>query len=155
MDTTTSSKRLRTGAGLVSALSLLPHIFCCLLPTVAALLALGSTVGLGTALMGNPLYRFVDAWHPWLLALAVFSVALAALSNFIAWRVDCHTPTTLNHHHGCDHGACAPKKRTSLKLLYISMALLAIDVAWYAAETHLLHLHNHGHEAEEHHDHAH
>lgn len=150
MDTT--AKQLRTGAGLISALSLLPHVLCCFLPTAAALVALGSTVGLGTALMGNPLYRFVDAWHPWLLAIAVASVVIAAISNFIAWRIDCHTPTTLNAHHGCAHGTCAPKKRTSLKLLYLSLALLAVDLAWFFTETHLLNLHNHGHQQEHAHE---
>jgi hypothetical protein len=140
-----TAKRMRTTTGWLTTLSLLPHIFCCFIPTAAAIMALGSTVGLGASLAGNPFYQFVDAWHPYLLMLAVGSVAIAVISNLVAWRIDCHTPTTLNHNHGCEHGDCTPKKRTSLKLLYISLALLVLDVAWFLTESKVLHLHNHGH----------
>lgn len=128
---------LRRSAFWVTALSILPHIFCCMLPAVAALISLGTTVGLGTALAASPLYAFVDAWHAQLLALAFASVLFSGTANYIAYRMDCHT------HGSCTHGSCTPRKRASLKLFWASLFLLALDVMWYTAEVGLLHLHQH------------
>lgn len=137
-----SSSKLRTGAGVVSVLSLIPHVFCCFLPTVAAIMALGSTVGLAAAMADNPLYRFVDQYHAWLLGVAIASVVVSGVVNFVAWRIDCHEASALDDE-GCHHGSCEPKKRTSLKIFYLSLALLAVDVAWFTFEAkHGLHDHS-------------
>ena len=87
-------QKLRHSAFTVSVLSLLPHIFCCLLPTAAALVTLGTTAGLGAALSSNSLYRLVDAYHIYFLGLAVCTVILSGIINFVAWRIDCHNHST-------------------------------------------------------------
>ncbi|PIZ30432.1 MAG: hypothetical protein COY40_04645 [Alphaproteobacteria bacterium CG_4_10_14_0_8_um_filter_53_9] len=130
---TLSSSDVRRGAGLLTILSLIPHIFCCFLPGVAALMALGSTLGLAATLADNPFYTFVDTYHLWFLTIAIGSVMVSAVANFIAWRMDCHTPTVLNPD-GCSHGDCTPKKRTSLRVFFISLAFLAVDISWFAFE---------------------
>ena len=150
MTSKVSSYSLRTGAGVVSVISLVPHIFCCFLPTVAALMALGSTVGLAAVMADNPLYQLVDAYHVWFLGLAVVSVVVSGIVNFIAWRIDCHEASALDAE-GCHHGDCTPKKRTSLKIFVLSLALLALDVSWFAFETsHGLHDHSEAHAHENH-----
>jgi len=136
-------QHIRRTTGIVSALSILPHILCCGIPVAMALISLGTTVGLAGVLATNPLYRFVDNYHTLLLAIAITSVVLSGVLNFVAYRIDCHTAAS-----HCHHGDCAPKKRTSLKIFYISLALLVADLAWFATEEHLLHLH-HGHQQEE------
>lgn len=129
--------QIRRSAFWLTALSILPHIFCCMLPAAAALVSLGTTVGLGTALAASPLYTFVDAYHPYLLALAFGSVVVSGTANYIAYRMDCHT------HGTCTHGSCTPRKRASLRLFWASLFLLALDIVWYTAEVGLLHLHQH------------
>lgn len=143
-------RTIRTSTSLVSMLSILPHLLCCGIPAVAALISLGTTVGLGAALASNPFYMFVDAWHPQLIALAIISVVMSGVFNFIAWRMDCHEAAKDSLVHGhCTHGACEPRKNTSLKIFALSLALLALDLTWFYTEGHVLGLHNHG--AHEHH----
>ncbi len=138
MSKTANSTTLRRTAFSVSALSLLPHILCCLLPTVAALISLGTTAGLATAMASNPLYQLVDAYHPWLLTLAVAATALSGVLTYISWRIDCHDPHALHDTHGhaaCHHEPCAPKKSRATRMFYVSLALLALDIAWYLTES--------------------
>ena len=136
--TAATSTTLRRAGFWLGLFSMLPHIFCCALPVLVALVSLGSTIGLGAALAGNPLYGFVDANHTLLLTLAVSSVAVTGLFNLIAWRIDCRKAKA-----ACAHGDCAPKKKTGFKLFFISLALLAVDIAWFATEEHILGLHHH------------
>jgi len=131
-------QRIRRTTGVVSALSILPHILCCGIPVAMALISLGTTVGLAGVLATNPLYRFVDNYHTLLLTIAIASVVLSGILNFVAWRIDCHTAAS-----HCHHGDCAPKKRTSLTIFYVSLALLAVDVAWFTTEEEILGLHHH------------
>lgn len=137
-----NTHNLRRTTGLVSALSILPHIFCCGIPAAMALISLGTTVGLAGVLATNPMYRFVDNYHAILLGIAVGSVVLSGILNFVAWRIDCHTAAS-----HCHHGDCAPKKRGSFKIFLFSLALLCLDVAWFATEEEVLGLH-HGHHEE-------
>lgn len=143
-----STTAIRKTTFAVSALSILPHIFCCGIPAVAAIIALGTTVGLGAALAGNPFYEFVDAYHAELLAVAIASVVLSGVLNFVAYRIDCRTAATS----ACTHGDCQPKKSSAFRVFFLSLALLAVDVAWFVAEEHVLGLHHHGEHAEEHHE---
>lgn len=131
---------LRRAGFWLGLISMLPHLFCCALPVMVALISLGSTIGLGAALSGNPLYHAVDANHATLLTLAIISVAVTALLNVIAWRIDCKKAET-----ACSHGDCTPRKKTSFKLLWISMGLLVLDITWYVIESRALDFHNHGH----------
>lgn len=134
-----SGEKLRNSAFVVSTVSLLPHILCCLLPTVTALITLGTTVGLGAALASSPLYRMVDAYHVYLLGVAVFTVFVSGVINFVAWRIDCRSQSHMNH--GCAHEPCAPKKTTAYRIFLISCALLILDVGYFLFEVQILGLH--------------
>jgi hypothetical protein len=135
-------EKLRHSAFTISILSLLPHIFCCLLPTAAALVSLGTTVGLATALSSNPLYRMVDAYHIYFLGLAVVTVIVSGVINYVAWRIDCHDHTVLNEE-GCHHEPCQPKKTGAFKIFLFSVALLVFDISYYLFEENILGLHHH------------
>jgi hypothetical protein len=132
----------KAGLGLAIA-SIVPHILCCLLPTAAALVSLGTTVGLGAALATNPLYLWVDAYHPYLLVLAIGATLVSGLITYVAYKIDCRSYAQ-GHAKVCSHADCAPKKGVAFKLFYISCALLVLDVSYYLAEEHLLGLHYHG-----------
>lgn len=141
-----NTQKVRKGTLAVSIISILPHLFCCGIPAIAALLALGSTVGLGAALAANPLYSFVDAYHKPLLILAITGVTVSGILNLIAYRIDCRKAA-------CDHGSCAPKKTKAFRIFLISLALLILDLAWFATEEFVLGLHDHhghGHVEESH-----
>ncbi len=141
---------LRHGTLLVTVLSLLPHIFCCGIPVVAALIGLGTTVGLSTALAASPFYHMVDAYHTELLMLAIGGVTLSGLLNLIAYRLDCRQAACT--HGSCSYADCKPRKMKSFRIFFISLALLALDLAWFATEEHILGLHHHsGHHQEDQH----
>ena len=74
---TVSTTSLRRTTWVMTMVSVIPHIFCCGIPVVAALVSLGTTVGLAASLSSNPLFMFVDAYHGWLLAVAVASVGVS------------------------------------------------------------------------------
>lgn len=131
-----NTAKVRKATSLVSALSILPHIFCCGIPAVMAIISLGTTVGLAGVLATNPFYQFVDAYHEILITIAIASVVLSGILNFIAYRIDCHTAAS-----HCHHGDCTPKKKNSFKLFYLSLALLCLDLAWFATEKFELGLH--------------
>ncbi len=133
--------KLRHSAFTVSILSLLPHIFCCLLPTAAALVTLGTTVGLGAALSHNSLYRVVDAYHIYFLGLAVFTVIVSGVINYVAWRIDCHSHSHLSE--GCHHEPCEPKKNNAFRIFLISVGLLIFDISYFLFEENILGLHHH------------
>lgn len=134
-----STSAVRRATFALSALSILPHIFCCGIPAVMAIISLGTTVGLGAILATNPFYQFVDSYHSILITLAVASVMFSGLMNLIAWRIDCRTAATSS----CHHDDCTPRKTHSLKLFLLSCALLMLDLAWFATETFGLGLHHH------------
>ena len=141
-------KTIRASTSWVSMLSILPHLLCCGIPAVAALISLGTTVGLAASLASNPFYQFVDAWHFELVMLAIASVVISGIFNLVAWRIDCReeAKTSLVHGH-CAHGNCAPRKNTSLKIFAVSVVLLMLDLAWFATEEKVLGLHHHHEEA--------
>ncbi len=136
-----NTQKIRSTTGIISALSILPHIFCCGIPAVMALISLGTTIGLAGVMATNPLYRFVDNYHTILLGIAIGSVVLSGILNFVAWRIDCHEAAS-----HCHHGDCAPKKRSSFKIFLFSLALLCVDIAWFATEEEVLGLHHKHHQ---------
>lgn len=122
----------------ISLASLVPHLFCCGVPAMAAMIALGGTLGLSTAMASNPLYQLVDGYHSILLMLAVAGVVVSGTLNYIAYRIDCHNAA-------CTHGCCTPKKRDAFRIFFLSLVLLAADVLWFANEEYVLGLHHSAH----------
>lgn len=127
---------IRRTTSIISVLSILPHIFCCGIPAAMAIISLGTTVGLAGVLATNPFYKFVDQYHEILISIAITSVILSGILNFVAWRIDCHTAAS-----HCHHGDCTPKKRGSLKVFILSLCLLCLDLGWFATEKFELGLH--------------
>ncbi|MBI3701166.1 MAG: hypothetical protein HY242_12070 [Afipia sp.] len=140
MTSAKSVQKLRHSAFAVSIVSMLPHIFCCLLPTVAALLTLGTTVGLGAALANDRLYRFVDGYHVYILGLAVFTVVISGVVNLAASRIEIHDHGAADGHH---HDASWFDRFSSLKIFLLSLGLLAFDVGYFLFEENVLGLHHH------------
>jgi hypothetical protein len=136
MKTTQMTNSIRRTTSIVSVLSILPHIFCCGIPATMAIISLGTTVGLAGVLATNPFYQFVDQYHEILITIAILSVIISGTLNFIAYRIDCHEAAS-----HCHHGDCAPKKRSSAKIFLFSLALLTLDLAWFATEKFELGLH--------------
>ncbi len=125
------------GAGfLFTLIALLPHLFCCGIPIIASLLALGTTIGLGAALASNPFYNFVNQYHIPLLIFATFMVALSGILNYYSYRLDC----TKTKNNSCTHKSCKPKKLRSFRLFFISLFLLILDFSWLIFEIYYLQL---------------
>ncbi len=127
---------IRKTTTLITFLSLIPHMLCCGVPVIAALIGLGTTIGLGAALASNPLYAFIDAYHPVLLGIAVSGVFISGVFNLVAYNVDCKAAAN-----SCDHESCKPKKLKSFRIFIISCILLVLDIAWLLFETNILQTH--------------
>lgn len=130
---------VRKSTFIISSLSMLPHLFCCGIPAIMALISLGTTVGLAGVLASNPLYQFVDKYHEILITLAVSSVLLSGFLNLWAARLDARAAAQL----ACRHPSCKPKKTSNFSIFYLSCALLMLDLAWFATEKFGLGLHQH------------
>ena len=127
------TENIRKTTSLMGVLSLLPHIFCCVLPIFAVIIGLGATIGLGAALASNPLYQFVDNYHWELLGIAVGGVTLSGILSLISYKIDCREASS-----SCSHASCAPKKLRSFRIFFVSCVLLVLDMAWYTAEPFIL-----------------
>lgn len=97
------------------------------------LVGLGSVLGLTLSQTAAPFFTAVDAYHGHFLALAVTMVMLSGSLHLLAWRLDCRTA----QQSACAHTDCTPQKSRSLKVFYLSCALLVLDVLWFS----LLHHH--------------
>ncbi len=131
------TKKLERRTFFVTALSLLPHLLCCGIPAIAALVSLGTTIGLSAALLANPFYQMIDQFHPYLIGVAITGVLLSGIFNLIAYRVNCRETA-------CTHGSCKPKKIKSFRIFLISLTLLIVDLAWFATEEFVLGTHDYG-----------
>ena len=139
-----TANKLRQSTFFITLLSTIPHLFCCVIPVVAAIIAVGSTAGLGATLASNALYNWIDAYHMTFLKIAIFGVLLSGVLNLIAYRMACKEACCAGH-------VCAPKKTKAFRLFIISFVLLLLDLSWFATEKYVLNLHNHDHN----HGHAH
>lgn len=137
-----NTSNLRKTTFLLTTASILPHLFCCALPVVAAIIALGGTLGLGAVLATNPVYNFVDRYHTYLIIVAIFGVVISGVLNYIAYRVDCREAA-------CTHGSCKPKKTRAFRIFLLSLFLLMIDIGWFVTEDRVLGLHHENSHAEE------
>jgi len=115
------------------AITMIPHLLCCGIPIFAALIGLGTSVGLGAALASNPIYSFVDAYHPVLIGIAVAAVFMSGILNYFAYQVDCKKVAD-----SCSHASCKPKKLRSFRIFLISCVLLVLDISWFLTEAFLL-----------------
>lgn len=140
------ANNLRKSTTLISVLSILPHLLCCGIPAVAAIVSLGSTVGFTAALAGSPLYETLDAYHTQLLTLAIAGVTISGIFNLAAYRIDCREAA-------CTHAPCKPRKLSSFRIFLISLALLMVDLAWFYTEGQLGLHDDSGHHGHNHHDH--
>ena len=128
-------KRGKKSTLLLSFIAFLPHLLCCALPIIVAIIGLGTTIGLGAALASNPLYSFVNQYHVPLLIFATIMVALSGIFNLYAYKVDCRTAKN-----SCSHQSCKPKKLRSFRIFLISLFLLFLDISWFIFETNFLNL---------------
>jgi hypothetical protein len=102
------------------------HVFCCVMPTVVSVMSILSGLGL-LSVMPAGLLAFHEFMHHWeipIIAASAVILALGWLLHFVSLRLDCHDT-------GCHHGACAPKKTGTGKLLWIASGLFAANLAIY------------------------
>jgi len=106
--------------------TVLGHVLCCGLPTVVSIISLVSGLGIMVTLpLGlDGLHDFI---HDYEIAILVFSGTMLAFGwvlHEISRRIDCRDT-------GCGHPPCAPKKKSSVKLLIFASFLFAINLAVY------------------------
>ena len=101
------------------------HVFCCVLPTIFSVMSL--MAGLGLAVMPVWLEDMHAGLHDWELPLIVLSGAVILLGwglHYYSQKIDCHDT-------GCEHGACAPRKKTANGILKFATLLFFINIAIY------------------------
>lgn len=110
----------------VVILSECSHVFCCVLPSVFSIITLLAGIGVIGAM---PIWMEVlhDTLHGYEISLMIFSGAVVLIGwglHYISKKIDCHDT-------GCGHGACAPKKSRSEKILIAATMLFLLNVGIY------------------------
>ena len=101
------------------------HLFCCVLPTLAAVLSVA--VGVGLLPLGFTLLH--DIIHGYEIPIIIFSAVMLGLGWWAYWlarRTDCHA---LGH----DEHACHKTTDRSKVYLLIGSALFVMNIAIYFA----------------------
>lgn len=119
-----SIKRVQNTLSWMAFISMVSHLFCCVLPAFLSVL----TILVGFGLIGV-MPMWVDSMHhimhDWEMPLIIGSGAVLSLGwliQFISWRIDCHDT-------GCGHEEpCAPKKKRSARILIFATILFVINV---------------------------
>lgn len=109
------------------------HVFCCVLPTIVTVMSVLSGLGLISAMPAGML-AFHEFMHEWEIPVIATSAVILVLGwglHFLSLKLDCHDT-------GCCHGACAPKKTGTSRLLWVATALFAVNLVIYLS-LHLTH----------------
>lgn len=119
-------ERMHKALGWAILASETSHVFCCVLPTLAGVFSLLSGLGVVGVLPAG-IMEFHDLMHRWEIPMIVASGAVLVLGwtlYALSLRFDCHDT-------GCVHGACAPKKNRTAKILKIATALFVVNTTIY------------------------
>ena len=103
------------------------HVFCCVLPTVFAILSLIAGLGF-TAVLPTSLVHFHDAIHDHEFSLIIISGIILALGWALygfSRRLDCRTEGA------CHHAPCEPKKDKTKILMVLASALFIVNTTIY------------------------
>lgn len=102
------------------------HVFCCVVPAVVSILSILSGLGLLSVLPPGLLafHEFMHDKEVPVIAFSAFILMLGWGLHALSLKLDCHDT-------GCHHGACAPKKNRTSKLLWAATALFVVNLAIY------------------------
>ena len=103
-----------------AAASVLPHLFCCVLPTISSLAGVGTSLGLSVTHSIH--MEWVHEYEVQLLVFSGLTVALAGAVQLYAGRMDCHKT-------GCCHEPCSPRKDKALVVFFAAGALFFVNLA--------------------------
>lgn len=116
-------KRIQTTLHWVIVASAASHIFCCVLPTLFAIISFITGIGMFSGLF--PGFEAIhNSMHAYEIPLLVFAAVMLAIGwgvQYLSWTVDCHDT-------GCHHGSCKPKKRRAETMLVVASVLFAINM---------------------------
>lgn len=118
-----NTRVLHTTTGAVVVLSLLTHIFCCVLPLVMSITSLASILGF-TAVHE----MWESTFHAYEVDILIFSgsmLLVGGLSALVSHWIDCRRDAH------CAHDDCAPKKRWSEYVLLGAAILFICNLALY------------------------
>lgn len=111
--------------------SLFSHVFCCVLPTIVAVISIFS--GIGMTSFTIPYFQNIhNVVHDYETLIFIFSAATLTLGwalQIYSNKIDCHST-------GCVHKPCETKKKNSAKILIFSTILFAINVIIIALSSH-------------------
>lgn len=102
-----------------SAIALLPHIFCCVLPLILALVSFFASGSITMHhLLTHPIFVWVHQYHIWILATAFISVSLSVF--FLLKQ----------------------KKKSKKTIIFVCATafLLILDICFFMAEDHIFHV---------------
>lgn len=105
----------------IALAALLPHLLCCGLPALLALLGVAANAGLVVGQVGW-LHEVMHGYEFPLLGFGAAMLLVALAANLYAMRTDCHVDGD------CHHPPCTPQKTVAWRWFFISLALHL--VAW-------------------------
>jgi hypothetical protein len=115
-------KKVQTALHWVVVVSAASHVFCCVLPTLFALVSLLTGLGMLSSMPAfESIHEIMHDYETHILVFAAVVLFIGWAVQYYSWRIDCHDT-------GCAHGPCKPKKRKAGKLLLLATALFVINV---------------------------
>lgn len=116
-------KRIQATLHWVIVASAASHIFCCVLPTMFALVSFFTGLGLFSVLPAfENLHHVLHSYEVPMIIMAAVMLSLGWSVQYYSWQIDCHDT-------GCGHGSCKPKKRRAEKMLLIATGLFVFNMA--------------------------
>ncbi len=110
---------IRKVTSAMAIVTLLPHLFCCVIPLVMSVVGFGASLGLFT--LNSSGFEWLIEYEPHMMAVAGVMLLVGAAVQLISWRIDCRKEY-------CTHEPCEPKKKRSLNLFYLASALYVVSL---------------------------
>ena len=116
--------RLQNCVNIALITSQLGHLFCCGIPIVFSVLSLLSGLGIVASMpFGiDCLHCVLHDYETHIIVGSACVLAFGWVLHYMAMRMDCRST-------GCGHEPCAPKKKTSSKILIFATVLFVFNLA--------------------------
>lgn len=102
------------------------HLFCCIFPTLFALISLFASLG-ALATVPNSIVSMHDIMHDWELPMLIASCVIL----LVGWSLQIYSMRVNCHDTGCQHGPCTPKKIKTQNILKIATLLFCFNALLY------------------------
>ena len=116
-------ERIHKSIKWMMAVTLIGHVFCCVLPGFVALLSILTGMG-----MLSTVLPFFDNMHHLVHGYEISIMIFSGIMLFFGWSLQIYSNKIDCHSTGCHHEPCGSKKKRSSKILIASSLLFMANL---------------------------